>query len=135
MYNIRFIALTDNVDTANSQSAGMDMMPIMNIFNEWHSANTPKKLWAVTEEGAKAGKYKCSFAAYGYTKADDRKYTLIIDHEDAAVVHRIFELRVNGIGTKKISEILNAENILTPSDYPYQKLGRTKSALYDTSLE
>ncbi len=49
MYNIRFIALTDNVDTANSQSAGMDMMPIMNIFNEWHSANTSKKLRAVTE--------------------------------------------------------------------------------------
>ena len=44
MYNIRFIALTDNVDTANSESTGMDMMPIMNVFNEWHAANTSKKL-------------------------------------------------------------------------------------------
>jgi hypothetical protein len=34
MYNIRFIALTDNIDTANSDSASMDMMPIMNVFNE-----------------------------------------------------------------------------------------------------
>ena len=125
MYNIRFIALTDNVDTANSQSAGMDMMPIMNIFNEWHSANTSKKLRAVTEAGAKAGKYKCSFAAYGYTKADDGKYTPIIDPEAADVVHRIFELRAKGIGTKKISEILNAEKILPPSDYLYRKLGKT----------
>ena len=125
MYNIRFIALTDNVDTANSQSAGMDMMPIMNIFNEWHSANTSKKLRAVTEAGAKAGKYKCSFAAYGYTKADDGKYTPTIDPEAAAVVRRIFELRAKGIGTKKISEILNAEKILPPSDYLYQKLGKT----------
>lgn len=33
-YNIRFIALNDNVDTANSQSSGMDMLPIMNVFNE-----------------------------------------------------------------------------------------------------
>ena len=33
-YNIRFIALNDNVDTANAQSSGMDMMPIMNVFNE-----------------------------------------------------------------------------------------------------
>ena len=33
-YNIRFIALNDNVDTANAQSSGMDMLPIMNIFNE-----------------------------------------------------------------------------------------------------
>ncbi len=32
MYNIRFIALTDNIDTLNSDSASMDMMPIMIIF-------------------------------------------------------------------------------------------------------
>ena len=38
MYNIRFIALTDNIDTANSDSASMDMLPIMNIFNEWHTS-------------------------------------------------------------------------------------------------
>lgn len=124
-YNIRFIALNDNVDTANSRSSGMDMLPIMNVFNEWHSANTSKKLRAVTEAGAKAGKYKCSFAAYGYVKADDGKYTPIIDPEAAAVVRRIFELRAKGIGTKRISEILNSENILPPSDYIYQKLGKT----------
>lgn len=33
-YNIRFIALNDNVDTANADTMAMDMMPIMNIFNE-----------------------------------------------------------------------------------------------------
>ena len=31
-YNIRFIALNDNVDTANTDSTAMDMMPIMNVF-------------------------------------------------------------------------------------------------------
>ena len=66
MYNIRFIALTDNVDTANSASSGMDMMPIMNVFNEWHSANTSKKIRAVVESGAKSGKYRTTFASYGY---------------------------------------------------------------------
>lgn len=30
-YGIRFIALSDNVDTADRGSAGMDMMPIMNV--------------------------------------------------------------------------------------------------------
>ena len=28
MYNVRFIAISDNVDSANSESSGMDMMPI-----------------------------------------------------------------------------------------------------------
>ena len=46
-YNIRFIALNDNVDTLNSNSTAMDMLPIMNVFNEWHAASTSKKIKAV----------------------------------------------------------------------------------------
>ena len=53
-YNIRFIALNDNVDTLNQNSTAMDMMPIMNVFNEWHAANTSKKIKAVVEANAKA---------------------------------------------------------------------------------
>ena len=37
-YNIRFIALNDNVDTANKDSSALDMMPIVNLFNEWHTS-------------------------------------------------------------------------------------------------
>ena len=37
-YNIRFIALNDNVDTANKGSSALDMMPILNLFNEWHAS-------------------------------------------------------------------------------------------------
>lgn len=33
MYNIRFIALNDGIDTLNSDSADMDMMPIRNLLN------------------------------------------------------------------------------------------------------
>ena len=43
MNNIRFIALNDNVDTADRSSAALDMMPIINLFNEWHSSSTSKK--------------------------------------------------------------------------------------------
>ena len=44
MNNIRFIALNDNVDTANRDSNAMEMMPIINLFNEWHAASTSKKI-------------------------------------------------------------------------------------------
>lgn len=73
MYNIRFIALGDNVDSANTESAGMDMMPIMNVFNEWHAASTSKKIRAVIEAGARAGKYRASYAPYGYVKEQMKK--------------------------------------------------------------
>lgn len=128
MHNIRFIALSDNVDTANSQSTGMDMMPIVNIFNEWHCASTSKKIKAVLEANAKAGKYKSAVPAYGYLKSDDEKHTPVIDPETAPIVRRIFELRVKGIGMSKIAKILNAENIPSPSEYYYKRIGKENIA-------
>ncbi len=124
MYNIRFIALTDNIDTLNSDSASMDMLPIMNVFNEWYAANTSKKLRAVFESNAKSGKYKCTYCAFGYFKGDDANSTPIIDPYAAPIVRRMFEMRAKGYNYKKIADILNAEKIPTPSDYQYQRLGR-----------
>ena len=124
MYNIRFIALTDNIDTLNSDSASMDMLPIMNVFNEWYAANTSKKLRAVFESNAKSGKYKCTYCAYGYFKSDDGFNTPVIDPYAAPIVRRIFEMRAKGFNHKKIADILNAEHIPTPSDYQYQRLGK-----------
>ena len=46
-FGIRFIAIQDNVDTENRDSNAMEMMPIMNVFNEWHAANTSKKIYHV----------------------------------------------------------------------------------------
>ena len=124
MYNIRFIALTDNVDTANTDSASMDMLPIMNVFNEWHSANTSKKLRAVFEANAKAGKYKTTVPPYGYLKGTDSKHTPVIEPTGAAVVRRIFELRAAGNNIRTIANILNADHIPVPSDHYYSLIGK-----------
>ena len=124
MYNIRFIALTDNIDTLNSDSASMDMLPIMNVFNEWHAANTSKKLRTVFMSNAKAGKYMTTASSYGYIKGDDENYTPQIDPETAPVVRRIFEMRASGIGHKTIADTLNKEHILPPLDYRYSKLSK-----------
>ena len=123
MYNVRFIAISDNVDSANSESSGMDMMPIMNVFNEWHAANTSKKIRAVIESNAKAGKYRASVAPYGYVKSEDENRLPIRDEPAASTVLRIFEMRAKGISPQKISDTLNDEGLLPPADYKEQKFG------------
>ena len=123
-FNIRFIALSDNVDTLDRNSTAMDLMPIMNLFNEWHAANTSKKVRSVLAQNAKEGKYIASFAAYGYLKGDDEKHTPVIDEPAAKVVRRIFELRATGITPTQIAKILNAEGVPIPSDYRAQRLGK-----------
>ena len=123
-YNIRFIALNDNVDTANKDSAALDMMPIVNLFNEWHSASTSKKIRAVMQANAKAGKYKSSIAAYGYVKGTDEKHTPIVDPESAEIVKRIFTMRSQGMTMRNIACVLNDEHIMCPSDYKFGKMNR-----------
>ena len=123
-YNIRFIALNDNVDTLNTNSTAMDMMPIMNVFNEWHAANTSKKIKAVIEANAKSGKYRTTFAPYGYVKGDDENRLPVVDEPAASVVRRIFEMRSQGISPRHIADKLNEEGVLTASDYHYAKLGK-----------
>ena len=124
-YNIRFIALNDNVDTANKDTSAMDMMPIVNLFNEWHSASTSKKIRTVIEANAKAGKYRTTFAPYGYSKGTDEKKLPVVDEPAASIVRRIFAERSQGISPRHIADKLNEEKIPIPSDYQYAKLGKT----------
>lgn len=122
-YNIRFIAVGDNVDSAVTENTGMDMTPIMNVFNEWHAANTSKKIRAVIEANAKEGIYRCTYAPYGYIKGTDAKRLPVIDPEAAAYVRRIFEMRASGISPNRIAQTFNDESILPPADYKEAKFG------------
>ena len=122
-FGIRFIAIQDNVDTENRDSNAMEMMPIVNIFNEWHAANTSKKIKAVRRSNALAGIYSAKKATYGYLKGTDKKRTPIIDEETAPVVRRIFELYAAGTSPKNIADILNADGIPSPGKLAYERLG------------
>lgn len=122
-FGIRFIAIQDNVDTSNRDSSAMEMMPIMNIFNEWHAANTSKKIRAVWKAKAKEGVFHGKKASYGYVKGTDAKGTLMIDEEVAPTVRRIFEMYTSGLSPRRISEILNEEGVPCPGQYAFDKVG------------
>ena len=123
-FGIRFIAIQDNVDTENRDSGAMEMMPIMNVFNEWHAANTSKKIRAVRRSNAKEGIYTAKKASYGYKMGTDKKRAPVIDEETAPIVKRIFEMYASGMSPRKISEILNLEGMPSPATYAYTQSGQ-----------
>ena len=123
-FGIRFIAIQDNVDTENRDSGAMEMMPIMNVFNEWHAANTSKKIRAVRRSNAKEGIYTAKKASYGYKMGTDKKRAPVIDEETAPIVKRIFEMYASGMSPRGISEVLNLEGIPSPATYAYTQSGQ-----------
>lgn len=127
-FGIRFIAVSDNIDTAGANSTAMDMMPITNIFNEWYAANTSRKVRAIFTANAKIGKSNMSHAPYGYLFGNDNKRTYVVDMEVRGIVERIFEMRAKGISPGRIAETFNGEKILTPHDYLVKQTGKYLSA-------
>lgn len=96
----------------------------LTLFNEWHAASTSKKIKAVIEANAKAGKYRATCAPFGYTKGDDPNHLPVIDPDAAPIVRDIFEMRASGISPHHIADKLNEDGVPIPSDYYYAKLGK-----------
>ncbi len=121
MIGVRFIALNDGVDTLNNDN---DIMPFKNLFNEFQSKETSKKIKAVKQINAKAGNYLGAYAPYGYMASPENKHRFIIDEEAAENVRKLFRYRCQGYGFRKIAGLMNEEHILPPRDYYYLKIGR-----------
>ena len=125
-YNVRYIAVNDNVDTLKSEN---EMMIFRNVFNDFYARDCSKKVKAVFKSKGMSGKPLSTNAPYGYKKSECDKNVWEIDEESAAVVRRIFKMCIEGLGPKQIAKRLSAEKILIPSAYAESK-GYCKSANY-----
>jgi len=114
---VRFISIQENIDTDDEDSPTLDWLPLFFTFAEFHSRNTSKKIKAVLANNAKQGKYRASYAPYGYQKDPNNKHKLVIDPYSASIIKRIYEMRLQKYSYGAITNILNNEGILSPSAY------------------
>ena len=112
-YDVRYIAINDNVDTFKSEN---ELMAFKNIFNDWYARDTSKKIRAVFKAKGQSGKH-LSNPIYGYKHSETDKNIWVIDDEAAEVVRKIFHLCIDGYGPSKIARILTQEGIPTPTAY------------------
>lgn len=118
-YNVRFIAASDNLDTAN----GFDIMSIFrDVINEWYVADTSRKIKTVFKSRMEKG-LRCSGSiCYGYLASKEDKGEWIIDEEAAPVVKRIFQSVLAGESIAAIGRALRAEQIPIPSEH-WKRIG------------
>ena len=112
--NIRYIAIMDNIDTANGVS---DIVPMQDLFNEWHAKNTSDKVRRVMQSRGNAGIPLTTNTPFGYKKDPEDKNRWLIDEPAAEIVQRIFRMCVSGLGPTQIAKRLKADSVMTPSEY------------------
>lgn len=119
----RFIALNNGIDT-QSNDGSTDVMCFLNLFNEFYSRDTSKKVKAVKKACAENGKFMGTYPAFGYMRDPADKHHLVIDQETAPTVRRIFAMRASGMTFRKIALSLNDEGIPSPGVLYYRRKGQ-----------
>ncbi len=119
---VRYISITENDDSLHGID---DFLPFRSVMNDLQAKETSKKIKTVKQAKAQRGERIGSKAPYGYQAMPDDKRKMIPDPEAAEVVEKIFKLCAEGRGPKQISNLLEREKILNPSNYYYQKTGVT----------
>lgn len=116
-HDIRLVAVSDNIDTAESEN---ELAPIRNLFNEWYARDISKKRRISNKIKGNAGE-PMGPPPYGYIKDPDNPKHWIIEEEAASVVRRIFSMTLDGMGTEQIAAQLERDGVLTPRAYWHQR--------------
>lgn len=119
-YDVRFIAVNDDVDSARGEN---DFAVFKNVFNDYYAKDTSKKIRAVVKMRGEAGEHLASNPPYGYIKDPQDKKKWIVDEEAAKVVRHIFDLCIEGKGPMQITKALTRERILTVTAYNAKQKG------------
>ena len=125
--NIRFIGVTDGVDTF--QKSGKKARQINALVNEWYSEDLSESIRAVYRRKMQMGEYLGAYAPYGYRKSRDNTHRLVIVEEEAKWIRKIYQWYLEGKRTVEIQMLLNQYMVPTPS----VRLGRTSNARWSTS--
>lgn len=123
LWGIRFIAVVDHVDTFDDTNK--KSRQINGLINEWYLEDLSANVRSVLTHKRRAGQYIAAFPLYGYAKDPADHNRLVIDPEAAGVVRRIFGLYLSGLGTTRIAQTLNRENLPPPGVYRRLKEGNT----------
>lgn len=115
--HVRYIAITDNVDTFDSNNTNNDITPFKAVFNDMFAKDTSKKVRTILMTKAMNGESIKSFQPYGYMKDPKNKNKVLVDRNVSNFVVKIFEMYKSGKTKKQICDYLNENHIMTPLKY------------------
>jgi DNA invertase Pin-like site-specific DNA recombinase len=114
--NIRFIAVTDNYDSADGTSGGI-MLSLKNMINESYALEVSRKVRAIHQSHIRNGDFIGGKPPYGYLLHPENCHKLIVDEYAGGIVRQMFEMAASGQGVTAIWNWLNANDILSPMKY------------------
>lgn len=120
--NIRLILITEGSNGAlDILEDDLDILGIKTWYNEMYVKDISKKIRSSMHAKQKKGELIMgNFYGYNKKKMGDKFY-LFVDEEIRPIIELIYKLYIEGLGYKKICDVLNEKGYLTPSQYIKQR--------------
>jgi len=118
-WGVRFISLADYTDSF--QKGNRKNIQINSLVNQWYLEDLSENIRSVMTHKKRQGQYVGAFAPYGYIKDPDDHHKLLIDEDAAATVRVIYQMYLEGNGSKAIAHFLNSAGVDCPSKHRHTK--------------
>ena len=115
---IRYIAVTDNYDSADPKSGGV-MISLKNMVNEAYALEVSRKIKATVRMNIRNGCFIGGLAPYGYFKSENDCHKLVVDPYAAGIIRTMFEMAASGQSHGTILAWLNDNDIVPPMRYAH----------------
>ena len=115
-FGVRFIAITDNIDTLNDSTDGL-FVSVKSILNDEYCRDISIKTRSALDVKRANGDYTGACPVYGYRKDDGDRNKLVLDNYAAEIVRDIYRMKVEGFSSARIAETLNERGVLSPLEY------------------
>lgn len=119
-YKVRFIAITDGVDSAVGEN---EFAPFKNIINEWYAKDISRKVKSAFKAKALRGEYTGAYPPYGYDRDPADRHKLV-PNQYSSVIREIFRMALEGKTCGQIARELERQQILRPQAYLHEKFGK-----------
>ena len=131
--NVRFISILESYDSFKTQASN-DTSTFIIAVNDYYSKQNSIKIRSVLNEKKKKGQFIGSLPSYGYMRDPNDKGKLIPNPETAPIVKKIFQMVYEGYPKTEIVDMLNNDEIKSPSMYKNIPLSsRNKQGLWTLS--
>ncbi|MEE1014286.1 MAG: recombinase family protein [Clostridia bacterium] len=118
---IRYISVSEGIDTLCPTPSDGVLVPVMNLTNELYAGDISRKIRASLHAKMTQGAFIGSHPPFGYTRDKMDKNHLVPDPISAPFIRQIFTLAKEGYAPSQIAQKLNGDGIPTPSLYRRQE--------------
>jgi DNA invertase Pin-like site-specific DNA recombinase len=115
---VKVVTLQDRkvYDAEQGELAFTDLMMSLMVMQRAHEesltkSNRGKEAWKAKRDAAAGGQRKLTGICPNWLTLDKEKQEFVVDEDRAAIVRRIFDMTIDGMGNRAIAATLNTEGV------------------------